>query len=519
VTGHEHNEKDFHEDHLTDGSGDEEFHKEHMCCGREIGSTLFTDTVKDEKFTMVVGVVIMANTIAMALETDNPHWKCWLYTNNLFLLFFFVEINSRIVAYGSGFWCPSSTDDKNVKDMWPWNMFDLTIVVLSVLDLWVKDILVVWLFPAEFSGDNASSMSKYVMVLRMFRILRILRALRLFKSFVQLTKLVRGILTSMQLVMWIALLMFMIMLVFAILLTDTVGMRAEEFPEQYRDDIKKYWGSTAKSLTTLFQFMTMDDWSHISHEVLTTMPYMTAVFDLYIFMQAFSMMSLLTGVIADHMVEVSQSLKETEEKDKDTDLRSVVVTAIKKSLSHTRDDLREHKHKFMEKDDKWWTNYLGSPEHPDLNGEYINSNGINRQEFEDVLTDKDNKTSWKDGGVVLKATDINEFWETLDIENHGRIDMTKMMNGVVKMRTREDNKKDLLRMRCAAEKVVRRLSPQIGLIAVKGKLEQVKTSMEDMDKQVNSLEDSLHGFLEYIRESNSFTSETEDLDISSTERD
>merc|ERR1719240_84885 len=60
-------------------------------------------------------------------------------------------------------------------------------------------------------------------------------------------------------------------------------------------------------MSTLFQFLTLDDWAGIARQVTDVMPAMQCFFISYIFFAGFVIVSLLTGVMAEHMNQVRES--------------------------------------------------------------------------------------------------------------------------------------------------------------------------------------------------------------------
>merc|ERR1719316_1436628 len=61
-----------------------------------------------------------------------------------------------------------------------------------------------------------------------------------------------------------------------------------------------------KSMTTLFQFVTLDDWSRIARAVAQHEPFMNIFFILYILITAFTTLSLLTGVVSEQILAATK---------------------------------------------------------------------------------------------------------------------------------------------------------------------------------------------------------------------
>merc|ERR1712225_154940 len=87
----------------------------------------------------------------------------------------------------------------------------------------------------------------------------------------------------------------------AIYITDLVGI--DDAPEQFEDPeaIRLWFGSTLRSMNTLFIFLTFDDWSTAARMVNKVHPWMEIFWMAYILFGAFTLLSVLTGLMADCM--------------------------------------------------------------------------------------------------------------------------------------------------------------------------------------------------------------------------
>eukprot|EP00928_Gymnodinium_smaydae_P014517 TRINITY_DN15333_c0_g1_i1.p1 TRINITY_DN15333_c0_g1~~TRINITY_DN15333_c0_g1_i1.p1 ORF type:complete len:534 (+),score=155.53 TRINITY_DN15333_c0_g1_i1:61-1662(+) len=406
------------------------------------------DLVRSNQFTMFVGGVILLNTICMALQTDFYEMKeLWSIVNCCFLLFFVVELALRLYTYRCTFFYNGD---------WAWNIFDFAIVALSLIDF-------IFMLIVADEGEK-TPMGRYVMLLRMLRILRILR---LVHAAPQLMLLVRGVMESMQLVIWIMLMLFMLMLVVAIFVTEQVGNNAELKDEHGNyvfedpESIRTYWGGVITSWITLFQFLTLDNWAQISGEVAAApgYGYMQILFDFYVMVAAFAMLSLLTGVIADHMSEVSSSEKHEEKKKQDLELQEL---------------FREWKQR-----------------------ERLPEDGITFEQFQNFFHDPEMRTKLEDLGVDIKMQELREFWTFLDRSMDGTLSAEELSHGLKRLRG-ELQSKDMLRMRCAAERVASRLSADNGPEGCRRKLREVDDCMDSIEVKLTEMTEQLTGFMEFM---------------------
>lgn len=289
--------------------------------------------ISSNYFQGIVMCVIVLNTLCTAIQTDHPRWflpsgctpppdlvieniigqfgpcyEIWYYVNTSFLFFFVVELSLRLYAFGCrGFFCS--------KDECAWNWFDFFVVVVAGLDY------------VKFCFHSHTANAKVLTTLRALRIMRLLRVVRLLKfdAFKKLRLLLQGLLTSFEVVSWIMLFLFVMIFACAIFCTDLLGHQAALWGHE-AGQIKERWGSMYKSMITLFQVLTLDDWNTITLQVYEVMPYMVIFFNLFVFFGSFVVLSLLTGAMADHMEQVRESNEEEDKKDNTEDFAVEIKT-------------------------------------------------------------------------------------------------------------------------------------------------------------------------------------------------
>jgi voltage-gated sodium channel len=234
----------------------------------------------------ILGVIIY-NSIILGLMTYPvlmAKFGAFLhYTNFTCVIIFTIEMAIKLYVYGKSFF----------KD--GWNNFDFILVAIS----WVP------------TGGVFSSF-------RAFRVLRALRALRLITRMQKLRLIVQAIIESVPNVAWASVLLMLIFYIFAIMGTT---MYTEASPE--------YFGSIGKSMYTLFQIMTLDDWStEIVRPICEIHPFAWVYFISFILVSAFVVLNVIVGVIVNAIGELSEFHKKKEELKK---LRK--ATNLEKELS------------------------------------------------------------------------------------------------------------------------------------------------------------------------------------------
>lgn len=279
----------------SEGLEDEEDPPQGSCVWRHAH-----DLIEGPFWTALVMTAIAANTLMMAVQCNYPNWPHWHVFEDGFLIFFTVEMAFRLYVYRLSFF--TNADER------PWNIFDLLVVASGILDAILQRVLA----PGKQGGS-------IMVVFRIVRIVRILRSCRLLKHFKQLYLLLQGFLHSLQAVFWIGVLFFLVVLIAGIVVTSMVGANAKDWargPHAEPGDeekIEELFGSLARSMVTMFQLVTLDNWGDINTLVSKQMPLMTVFFILYILTTAFAMIALLTGVITENVTAVSRESEQAEE--------------------------------------------------------------------------------------------------------------------------------------------------------------------------------------------------------------
>lgn len=185
------------------------------------------------------------------------------------LLFFCIEMCVKILVLRKEFFLSK------------WNLFDLCIVVLSVL-------------PTTIIGNIA--------ILRLFRVLR---AARLSSSVPQLRFVIAVITRSIPSVVSIGVLLLLVYYIYAVLGTQLFATAAPE-----------YFGDLGKSFFTLFQVMTGESWSGaIARPIMRIYPYAWIYFISYMIIVSFIVLNMVIGVIVDSISEIKAQKLERDNKD------------------------------------------------------------------------------------------------------------------------------------------------------------------------------------------------------------
>ncbi len=231
--------------------------------------------IENKYVTDFILFVIIFNAVILGLMTypglysrfgNFFHISCLLC-----VIIFTIEMFIKLYVYKKSFF----------KD--GWNIFDFTLVAIS----WVP------------TGGVFSSF-------RALRVLRALRALRLVTRLQKLRLIVQAIIDSIPNVGWASVLLALIFYIFAIMGTT---MYAETFPQ--------YFGSIGKSMFTLFQIMSLDDWAtELARPIMAVFPFAWVYFVSFILLSSFVVMNVIVGVIVNAISEISEYNKKVQERKK-----------------------------------------------------------------------------------------------------------------------------------------------------------------------------------------------------------
>ena len=214
-------------------------------------------------FERVVVSAIAINAIILGIETFpsvmQSHGDLLHQIDLLFVVFFVAELSLRIYVQRGSFF--------HYREGWNW--FDFLIVALTLM---------------PFIGN--------VSALRAFRILR---ALRLLSAVPALRKVITGILRAINGFAAVLAVLLVVNYVAAVLASKMFG---EHFPDRF--------GNLLKSLFSLFQIMTLDDWTGIAGPIIDKFPSSTVFFIGFICVTVFLLLSIIVGISANAMHDNSE---------------------------------------------------------------------------------------------------------------------------------------------------------------------------------------------------------------------
>jgi voltage-gated sodium channel len=230
--------------------------------------------VESMGFQRFIIAVIVINAIGLGLETipsiGQPLRVPLALIDNLALVIFVFEIAAKLMVYRLAYF----------RDAW--NVFDFTIVGIALLPM----------------GGGLSVM----------RALRILRAMRIISVVPAMRRVVEGLLLAIPSLGAVIALLAILFYIAAVMATKLFG---SEFDELF--------GNLARSLFTLFQIMTLENWADGAvRPIMKVYPYAWLFFIPFILMVTFAVLNLFIAIIVNSMEEASKEDTDLLHKDAET---------------------------------------------------------------------------------------------------------------------------------------------------------------------------------------------------------
>eukprot|EP00927_Polykrikos_kofoidii_P071364 TRINITY_DN6762_c0_g2_i1.p1 TRINITY_DN6762_c0_g2~~TRINITY_DN6762_c0_g2_i1.p1 ORF type:complete len:734 (-),score=134.16 TRINITY_DN6762_c0_g2_i1:31-2091(-) len=246
--------------------------------------------VLSDQFDLLCGFMILFNCGIIGLSTDkrvsNGQDVLWIEVAELCCgLFFLLELMARAFVSGRNF--------LTNRDRF-WNMFDVGLVCLTVIDL--------------FAGKMFSAIVT-MKALKMMRIVRIFRVFRFFHEMAIFGTMIGG---AIQTLMWACAMVTIILYFFAVWFTQAILVADQDsVSEVNRKNAEAMFGTISRSLISLIQAMLDGEGWGTYVEVLQAYgSFVAPVFYIYIVFIRLAALNIITGVFVDQAVAAAQADRE-----------------------------------------------------------------------------------------------------------------------------------------------------------------------------------------------------------------
>lgn len=240
-------------------------------------------------FEKAILIVICLNAAWIGVDVD---WNddsspvpqtFFIVGENLFCALFTLELIVRFLAY------PRKIHFFTDPDMWKANMFDLILVGLMILEVWI-------LAPLDASSDLDQ-----LTVVRLLRLLRLLRISRIFRMVPELGMMVKNMAKAARSVSTTLLLLVGVIYGFAVILTQWTKSHSNACAVDFDGEcaLNEFFGSILKSFVTLLQILVFDDSFAIIRPILDNAWYIGCLLVFFMVLGSWTVLNMLIGIICE----------------------------------------------------------------------------------------------------------------------------------------------------------------------------------------------------------------------------
>ncbi|CAD7952152.1 unnamed protein product [Amoebophrya sp. A120] len=248
--------------------------------------------VQHPQWDIWMGLLIMLNCFTIVFQAITKDetgpvaillWVC----ENLFTLTFLLELMARIRAYG-----------------WGW-MFESWTNFTDAILVFFTGVLVTWvLAPA---GIDVKEIRKFTLM-RIIRLYRLVLAVRLDPFYREMWFLVTGMIHSVSPLFWSLMVIGFMLFLFGVTATQFIGRSFENDPLA-----QKYFGTTMKSMFTLFQVTTLDSWDEVVRPLEMKVWWFKYFIFFYFSTSIFIVMNLVVAVIVENVFVIAKEYESEQE--------------------------------------------------------------------------------------------------------------------------------------------------------------------------------------------------------------
>lgn len=266
-----------------------------------INKSTLTQIVRSKAFTGISAFLIFLNAILIGVQMNNDVVNAiagtpdsledlWFALEIVFTVIFSAELLLRALAERRKFFIGPSRE---------WNMLDLGLILLSVVDLGMT----------EASKVPNVSFARTLRVLRFTRLLRVVRVMRFFQSF---RLMVVSIVNSLAALLWVFLLMLFVMYFFSSIFVHGVTEHFKNNRTSVHDAaLTLHFGSLVDALLALFGAICGGkDWFDLFLPLMDLGWFYGYTFVLYIFFVIFGVLNVVVGTFVDTAYQASQRDRE-----------------------------------------------------------------------------------------------------------------------------------------------------------------------------------------------------------------
>jgi len=266
-----------------------DFYKESGC---------WQQIARDPRFDSFTLVVIFLNAIWIWIDTDYNHAESGLLDasvefvvgENAFCAYFFFEWLVRFMSF--------QVKQNCLRDSWM--VFDSTLVLFMVLEVWVLNMV---LFVMGGAGGAGLGNASILRMARLLRLTRMARMARLLRAVPELMTMVRGVMASTRSVALASILLFGIMYVFGIALRQLTDESAVG---------EQLFESVPEAMTTLLiDGVFLDKFGRVIRKLGDQSIWSACTFQIFVCLATLTVMNMLIGIVCELVANVAAMEKDT----------------------------------------------------------------------------------------------------------------------------------------------------------------------------------------------------------------
>jgi voltage-gated sodium channel len=354
---------------------------------------------------------------------------------NVLTIGFMIEISFRLYSYKSRFFLDI------------WNVFDLLLVLFSMTSTWLLS------FFAPYASTNLYVLSSTMRLIRIMTVGRLIRVMIVFK---ELWIVISGFVEAIKTLFWLSILLVFILYIGAVFVTIEVGQNSEVYdPYIYVSggwDYKEYFGTVGRSMFTLFQIVTLDNWSNgIARHVMSNQPAMFLFFILFIIFTSFGVMNVVVGIIVERTLATAKQNQQR----------------FQRTQERERTRVLNHLKEIFEYADK------------DGNG------SLTVDEFRTAIRQPEVERKLK--LIELPVADAEELFTILDHDGSGELSVDEFIGGCIRLKGNAKSK-DLLAVQVNIQAMAQRLETlELQFDQCVDKVNQLQNLTESMVKEAENV--------------------------------
>jgi len=236
--------------------------------------------------------------VQLNLESEEDVWagsEVFFETaEHIFNAIFLLELTAKILILRKQFFL-----DEDERTCEKFNIFDVVVVVFCTIDLWMLPVIL-----GKSSGNIA-----FIRLIRLARLSRGLKVIRVMKVFSKLRILVRTVASSFMALMWSMVLLGVLNFGGAVFLCQLLqGAMVEDSDMSFetREWLYRYYGTSAKSVWTMFEFTFSGGWPTYARPVVEQVHWSYAVFfAFYVSVVVFAVTRIITALFLKDTLQIA----------------------------------------------------------------------------------------------------------------------------------------------------------------------------------------------------------------------